>query len=333
MTHRPHTSPQLTDLGGPPPFAVDPTLAPLEAWANFVMSIRKQYGDGPVWLSEEYGRFDAFAASLSQDALPSLLIHAYQRFRVLDSSKDEEFAESACSSILISTILRRAPAVSEAQALTILTVAHHYCGHGSDVNPPLDLALGFFKDRPYSFKLFDAASCYRDCLRKVRAIAALNTRRRLIWILWHDPRKIERTCHTRHIQIALREMSEPKRTNWEMLFRHSSLSLGAKSGKQWLQKSRELLERIGIDEFIERLNNWFTFPEEAITVGNAGCAMMRTLIWCGLAANDERALPILRRLKKASWKKSSAGARRKLYLALDWVEARPPQGVRGSCPT
>ena len=99
-------------------------------------------------------------------------------------------------------------------------------------------------------------------------------------------------------------MPEEGKTNWQMLFRHNSLAPGAKAGKQWLQKSGELLEKIGVDEFVKRLDEWFTFPEcEEVAVGNAGCAMLRTLIWCGLAAGDKRALPILRRLRTGSWKK------------------------------
>jgi hypothetical protein len=293
------------------------------AWNGFVALIRKKYGEGPVSLREEMPRFTAFTRMIPQTALSVLLFHAYDRYRTLDIYSKENFIESSCCSILISTILSADPIFTKEEALGILKRAHHYCGHGGDVRPPLEFALRFYTNRLYDGELFDAVSCYRDTLRKIHAAAAINTRRQLIWILWHDPRRTERAYHTRHIQLALHSMPVSQRTPWQLLFRHNSFALGPKAGKEWLRTAGKLVQQIGTDDFVDHIDNWFTFPEgEEIGVSNVGYAMLRTLIWCGAAMPDGRVRPILLRLKTVRWKKSSQGVGRKLLAALKCVESK-----------
>jgi len=306
--------------------AADSGPTSLEAWSQLISAAKSRYGEKRVWLSGEHFRIAQFVDGLPATDLPLLLIHANQRYRALDPTKDDEYIESACCSILISTIHGRVPTASESEALAILSTAYHHCGHGSDVAPPLDLALSFYVNRLYSLELMDAASRYRDSLRKVRARATVNTRRRLLWIIWHDPRKIERACHTRKIQLALSAMDEARKLAWEMLFRHNSLSVASKPGKEWLRRAQELLAAIEPIEFVERLDEWFTFDEQTeVSVGYTGWAMLRTLIWCGYLTTDQRVLPILCRLRTAKWKKRNLNIRRKLLNALEGLQASSAQ--------
>lgn len=289
-------------------------------WDHFLRSLQERYGSGPVRLESEYGAFESFARSLPEDAVIPLLLNAYDRYRDLCLSDHDAPLVRDCYSILIRTILQRKPPVTETHALAILRSAYHACGHGDDVSPPIEFALGVFENKPYSSELFAAVSCYREALRHVRASSAFNTKRRIELVLWHDPSRVLPKCHSRRIQLALAAMSERQRSAWQMLLRHQSLAMGPSPGQAWFREAQRRICAIEACDFVARLDEWFTFPtSEPVVITGTGSHILRTLMWAGSLVPDQRVPSILRRTKAVRWKGDGSA---KVIAALQWIESR-----------
>src|SRR5262249_29159199 len=134
-------------------------------------------------------------------------------------SREHRF-DSDCHSILISAILASRIRPDEAQSLEILRKSYHLCGHGSDVEPPLALAERAFRNQPYSREYFDAVLAYRETLRPTRSSTASNVKRKLNWVLWHDPRSFDKKCCTYRIQLAIQTMKPDAAFHWQWLLRN-----------------------------------------------------------------------------------------------------------------
>lgn len=186
-------------------------------------------------------------------------------------------------------------------AIQILRSSFHRCGHGSDVGSPYTLAEQAFASRPYTTELFDAVAFYRKSLQGTRAAVANNVKGKLAWVLWHDPRRIEKHCFTRKLQLDLRAMDPETRFRWQWLFRHSSPGSNHAPGRAWLKEAEKRFAAIGEREFLERLDEWFTFPEGEVSLKPAGSSMLRLLVWHAGLADTQKSLPILARLEDVNW--------------------------------
>ncbi|MBM3786237.1 MAG: hypothetical protein FJW30_17905 [Acidobacteria bacterium] len=142
-------------------------------------------------------------------------------------------------------------------------------------------------------------------------------KRKLSWILWHDPRRIEKTCQTRRIQQAIHLMDSERAFHWQWLLRHTAAGLNSAPSSKWLREGRKRLARIGEAQFLSALDSWFQFPENEAEVSAAGSAMLRLLVWYGVLAGAEQSLPILLRLTHVSWSKRAPVG--KVMAALAWV--------------
>src|SRR5271165_2857859 len=172
---------------------------------------------------QDLDRFSAFVGQLPAAERVPLLLYAYDRYRSLAVCGDPNDAaafETSCYSILISTILRSGIQPDRHEAAEILRRSYHRCGHGSDVEPPLTLAERAFRNRPYSMELFGAVRAYRETLRISRGSHAANIKRKLGWVMWHDPRFLEKKCHTRRIQQAIHAMDAKRAFHWQWLLRN-----------------------------------------------------------------------------------------------------------------
>jgi hypothetical protein len=225
--------------------------------------------------------------------------------------------ESSSYSILISTILESKLRPTQDEAVAILRKSYHQCGHGSDVEPPLALAQRAFRNHPYSAALFDAVAVYYETLRPTRSTTASNVKRKLKWVLWHDARRVEKSCCTRHLQQAINAMPALQAFAWQWLLRNTAPGLNSSPGKAWLKEGKKRLSPIGEKEFLRRLDQWFTFPAAKTTLSPAGSAMLRLLVWYASLVDVNRSLPILVRITRVSWVKRNPAL--KVVAALAWL--------------
>lgn len=291
-----------------------------DSWVSFQEALRAKH-KGPFYASKE--DFEFFTAFVEQLAVPEripLLLHAYDRYRAVSVCGDPQQAdqfETSCWSILISTILQSRIQPDQIEVCQILEKSYHRCGHGSDVEPPLTLAEEAFRNQPYSQTLFDAVHAYRETLRASRSSRAAGVKRKLSWILWHDSRRIEKSCQTRKIQLAIHSMDSERAFHWQWLLRNTAAGLNSSPGKGWLKEGQKRLAKIGEAQFHSALDCWFQFPEEDVKISAAGSAMLRLLVWYGVLADSERSLPTLVRLAHVSWNKRAPVG--KVMAALAWA--------------
>lgn len=291
------------------------------AWTQFLHSLQERYGSGSAWLEDEYQSFKEFVGNVPAEDLVPLLLEAYSQYRYLWTTDHGLNVERSIYSILIRFILERKPPVTEEQSFAILRSAYHACGHGGDVAPPLEFALQFYENRPYSRELFDAVNCYRKVLGPLRARGASDAKRKIELLMWHDPQRILHKCYSSRIQLALREMSDSERIPWHVLLRHYSLVMGPSPGKPWFQEARRRLSSLTTEDFVARLDEWFAFPEnDLVLITGTGSNVLRTLMWTAALVPDERVPKILRRIKFVHWKDTGSAA--KLISALRLIETK-----------
>jgi len=112
-------------------------------------------------------------------------------------------------------------------------------------------------------------------------------------------------------------MDQQTAFHWQWLLRNTAAGLNSAPGKSWLKEARKRLAPIGERQFLSRIDDWFTFPQEEIHLSPAGSAVLRLLIWYGAVADAERSLPILVRLAHLSWRKRAPVG--KVMAALAWM--------------
>jgi hypothetical protein len=292
----------------------------LARWNTFVQTLPAQSVSGRPDLAGEVERFREFVRQTPDPERIPLLLHAYDRYRELGSICGTDPAqrfESSCYSILISTILESKIRPTQEEAAVILRRSYHQCGHGSDVEPPLALAERAFRNHSYSDALFDAVAAYYETLRPTRSTTASNVKRKLKWVLWHDARRIEKSCCTRHMQNAIHAMPSPQPFAWQWLLRNTAPGLNSSPGKGWIKEGKKRLSPIGEEEFLRGLDQWFNFPDAKTTLSPAGSAMLRLLVWYASLVDVNRSLPILVRFTRVSWVKRNPAL--KVVAALAWL--------------
>ncbi|QOY87464.1 hypothetical protein [Paludibaculum fermentans] len=292
----------------------------INSWNIFLSTLLQEIGNKPTGLGEKKKRFQEFAEGLGVCNRVPLLLYAYDEYRRLSAVGDSFSSrpvEVSCYSILISSILEAGIKPDQAQAVEILSRSHHNCGHGSDVEPPVRLAEQAFKNQPYSTALYDATAAYKETLRPTRSSTAQNVKRKLSWILWHDPRNVERNCYTSRMQSDIHNMASETAFRWQWLLRHSTTGLSGAGGKSWLKEGRKRLALLGESEFLARLDEWITVPDQRVKITPTGSCFLRLLVWYGSLLHEDRSLPILVRLANVRWLHPEPAT--KVISALAWL--------------
>jgi hypothetical protein len=289
-------------------------------WPAVLSSLRRHHEAGTLTFLGD-PTIGNFVQSLTgQERIP-LLLAAYRRYRELGPAPEEfcfqHYFESSAHSILISQILSSPLDASEEDVCAILHAAVHFCGHVGDVVAPIRLAEKVFANRPYSPALFDAALTYRATLHGLTATQAKLAKQELDWILWHDPRRTERRCWSRTLQLSLARMEPAETFGWQWMLRHTTHGLNRGRGKAWVMEAARRLKTLGEERYRRRLDEWFVFPSDVpIRLSPAGSNMLRLLVSYGVLV--PAVVPVLGRLKSAKWVGRSTAD--KVLKSLAWVE-------------
>jgi hypothetical protein len=291
-------------------------------WSAVLGCLRKRCETGTLTLFND-STIATFVQSLPPQERIPVLLSAYRRYRQLGPPPaeycPEHYWESSAHSILISQILSLPLDAAEDDVCAILNASVHFCGHGGDVTAPIRLAEKVFANKPYTPALFDAAAAYRQTLYGLTAIQAKLAKQELDWMLWHDPRRPERKCWSRTLQLSFPRMQAAEAFGWQWMLRHTTHGLNPGRGKTWLSEAERRLNNLGAERYCQRLDEWFVFPAEVpVRMSPPGSNVLRLLVSYGALVGAT--VPVLLRLKSVNW--SSRNAANKVLKTVAWVEQR-----------
>jgi hypothetical protein len=280
----------------------------LDRWASYVLPLRDEYlrqrPADRIQFFRDYGRFKDFVAELPAGQRIPLLIHAFEQYRDIqswDESAADRFFWSTSFAILIGRILASKLNPTAAEACLILGLASRRIAESYDPLRPIEIAEQTFRNKTYPRDLFDAARAYREALATVQTTEGRKARKLLDRILWHDPRLPSKGCWTNRIQRAIAAMSAEEAAAWQWMLRQSLPgNLASRSGANWLADSRRRLSALGVDRFLQRVDEWFDFrAEELIRTNPQGNHTLCLLVlYCGFT-DRARTAPIIARLATA----------------------------------
>ncbi|MEO8098420.1 MAG: hypothetical protein ABI811_12025 [Acidobacteriota bacterium] len=295
-------------------------------WLPFTAGLRSEYDRGSLDFSKTRDRFQGFAKAVPEPERIPLLIETYEHYREMGVGcllpQSQDYFWASCYSLLISALLNLKLKPTETEACAILRKSFHYCGHGGDVETPFQLAESAFEGRAYTPDLFDAVRDYEKVLKATRSTTAQNVKRKLSWIVWHDPRNVEMKCLEKCwmgcVQSDLAAMRPAQRFPWQWLLRNTTATMTGAAGKAWLKEGAKRLSKVGEAEFLAKLDRWLAFPPDGtVFLSPAGSSMLRLLVWYGSLVDTSKSLPILVRLADVAWeKKDPAG---KVMGAFAWI--------------
>jgi hypothetical protein len=194
---------------------------------------------------------------------------------------------------------------TEEQVLAILKTAFHTCGHGSDVAPPVTLALKHFEGRPYTPAFFDAIRTYREALTSARGVSTQVLKGRLELVLWQDlsDSKFHRTCWTSALRAELHALSPEARRPWLDLFQLFRRLDPVEPPKNWRDSVEPALENLTPGEFSRRFQSWIDAPvTNPPQLSTPGGHALKNLVWCAVLVDDPALDEALLRLLDLPWK-------------------------------
>lgn len=287
---------------------------------TFVAQLHCAAVAGQLDFSQAKPTFQVYAKSVPEAQRVELLLTVYDRYRGLGCAlpSTPDYFHSSTYSMLISALLDCKLKPTEEEACAILRRSYHYCGHGGDVETPLELAEKAFDGKPYSPELFEAVREYQKVLKGTRSITSQNVKRKLRWILWHDPAAIDKKCWMGRAQRDLAAMPEDRRSAWQWLLRNTTATMNGGAGKAWLKEGEKRLAAVGAPDFLSHVDAWLQFPAGTpVVLSPEGSCMLRLLVWYAGLLEPAKVLPMLVRLGDVTWEKEDPA--KKVIGALSWI--------------
>jgi hypothetical protein len=270
---------------------------------------------------------NAFWNRIEKSEQGSILIQVLKRYRECHKpagGQDPDLVRRSFAWNELTTACYRAGVeVTQAEALTILHVAFHGCGHGQDVAPPVDLALSHFQSKPYSRDLFDALRAYRTGLGPSYTVAQV-LKGRLDLILWQDldTPLANSACWTSRIRAAVRQMEPGEQARWRALFQAMRFNFQTGLPKAWERSARSALAGVTNERFCVRMGEWLKAETEPgqPQLSGSGSHVLKNLIWYATLVDSPQLDIGLTRLTSIPWKKPELAE--KLKGALKFLKER-----------
>jgi hypothetical protein len=194
---------------------------------------------------------------------------------------------------------------TDEQVLAILKTAFHTCGHGSDVAPPVALALKHFEGRPYTPAFFDAIRTYREALDPTKRVTTQPVRTRLELVLWQDlgDSKFQPLCWTYALRAELHALPPEAKLPWQHLLQAFRRVDSVEPPKIWHSSAEPALKGFAPGEFSRRFQSWIDRPlTQPPKLSTPGGQALKNLVWCAVLINDPALDEALLRLLNLPWK-------------------------------
>lgn len=285
--------------------------------------------------STRMDRCREFWLSKQRDQWGEILLEVLARYRTIRQCGDPTMVTvSFALNELTTSCYQLRPKLTEAAALAVLRTAFHTCGHGADTQPPLDLALAHFRNKPYNADLFAAVHAYRAALSHTRNTTAQQLKAKLEFILWQDwsHQKKWKTCWTAHIRADVARMPAQERQRWSRLFQQFQLLPHIEPTKKWIAACRPALEELSRRAFCDRVAEWMgssgPLAEQRASLSTPGSHALKNLIWCAAVTEDASLDTSFLPLVDIRWKNPGPLTKVAGALAYLWSRRDPRMAVQ-----
>jgi hypothetical protein len=241
-------------------------------------------------------------SNIPAERVPRLIVALFDNY---ESAKENLFVEMMW---LIAALYSSLPSrVSHEDACAILAATRHSCGHGGVVEP-IKLAKDSLGGRSYTPEFFQALRTYRDRLAGLSSAAVTQVRGEIAAILWQDPNEPlrPRNCLSAGLREGYFALEGERQKQWSQLLQHVDRSARRRPDKAWTLGSRLPLNILGIDAFVEELEEWLKIPEGRVPLSTGGRHVVKTMIWLAALTRSNRLDDLLPRLIDLDYAKPEA---------------------------
>ena len=149
---------------------------------------------------------------------------------------------------------------------------------------------------------------------------------RLDMLAWRDQSTAIdlKRCWSERLRASLRVMSGGDHENWRRVLFSIHGAEGTRPAPRWLIEMRVAINRIGAENFSEKLRNWFQSLERGTTqpLSREGSYLLRSLIWLAAYTRDPALLERVDEIREVSFRPVSNG-QKVLRAAAEAVQPRP----------
>ena len=165
----------------------------------------------------------------------------------------------------------------------LLRSSRHDCGHGCDVQAPLDLAMSHLSSHDASHEVLSAIAAYAESLKGINSIQAQTAKRKASILLLLDRtgtlgrrRKGAWSCRFTN---DLEGMQSEERQAWQGLVISFKLNERVELPNTWRKVAHKFIARVGEDEILSRLDDWWPSSGIACVLDTGGSHLLKHFVW------------------------------------------------------
>lgn len=231
---------------------------------------------------------------------------------------------------IASDLFRRPLPFSERDICEILETTRHDCGHGRDVAPPFDLAVGYARKHGLSAKLLEAVKLYVGRLEGLKSIIAQGVKRKAELLFTLDGACGKQRCWSERFRKGLSDLSESQQKDWRaMIVQMDAVEFG-RNQKDWKTKAPQIIETLGAKHILTCLSAWWPSPVESpvCPLETGGSYLLQHFVWLlDVIAHERRHArrcdALIVQLGQLDWKPRER-AQKVMVAATHYLEQRPP---------
>ena len=221
----------------------------------------------------------------------------------------------------------------EPDLCALLRSSQHSCGHGCDVQAPLDLAIAHLTKHDASDEMLTAIADYAKRLKGIGSIQAQTIKRKVSILLLLDrtgkldkrPKAAWSRCFTR----GLGELPAEQRRAWQRLVLSFKLNEQSALPKTWRKVAEKFISELGADRVFAQLENWWPEPGSVCKLDTGGSHLLKHFVWLLEAVDDSELKPkchqLVCALSQLEWKPQQPAA--KVLCAAAQYLTRLPRSV------
>ena len=248
---------------------------------------------------------------LSKRDLPGQTLSVLIRLRWLDEH-DRELDEAHKSRMRLRTLLRVLYSLkadfTEPQLIAVVDATTPLLGRVVPYGP-IERVTEYLKNHDLTPELCRSIRAFQSGLREEmsESQASMQSLRQTVhMLLWMDEwEPLDPTrCWSECIRRDFREMTGDGRLKWRALLKHLRGNAPVRMPKGWAKEARPLLEAVGIEEFVGRMEDWFApfRSGQSLPLSVPGSHVLKCLIWFCAVSENERAKACALWLLDVKWR-------------------------------
>lgn len=206
----------------------------------------------------------------------------------------------------------------EADLCNLLRNSQHECGHGCDVQAPLDLAMSYLADHDASHELLSAVAAYSDRLKGIGSIQAQTIKRKVSILLLLDcsgtlgtrTKNAWSRCFTNDVEV----MQADERRSWKSLVLSFKLNERVELPNTFRKVAQKFNSDVGEEQMLSRMERWWPVAGSVCRLDTGGSHLLKHLVWLLETVNGESAIKprchqLVCRLSDVEWKPKQPAAK------------------------